>query len=214
MPLALQPMLMFHLRVLSRTFSSLVRCAADLMAHRYIPLGDPIPLVAIRHRNCRQREKHRPWLGPLMQRPLNGLHRLEAEAPVERLSAPTTTPRQPISVAVRRAQAPTGCSIQINAVDFWSRYGWHKDSVERHDPSGSDWQASPYPVSVCSCFCGDQLLVTARSPPKSVPTQRPLSATVSRSPPLRPAAGLRHERPPESPAATGSNQGHAVLWNR
>ena len=43
----------------------------------------------------------------------------------------------------------------FNAIDFWASFGWHKDSVDRYDPDGTDWETSWYPIIRFGIYLGD-----------------------------------------------------------
>lgn len=55
------------------------------------------------------------------------------------------------------------CSLpdySFNAIDFWASFGWHKDSVDRYDPDGPDWETSCYPIIRFGIYLGDYSLRT------------------------------------------------------
>jgi|TARA_B110000211_G_C13974021_1_gene506296 hypothetical protein len=43
----------------------------------------------------------------------------------------------------------------LNAVDFWSAFGWHKDSVDRYDINGADWDDPNFPIIRFGIYLGD-----------------------------------------------------------
>ena len=43
----------------------------------------------------------------------------------------------------------------LNAVDFWSAFGWHKDSVDRYDINGTDWDEPNFPIIRFGIYLGD-----------------------------------------------------------
>lgn len=43
----------------------------------------------------------------------------------------------------------------FNAVDFWSAFGWHKDSVDRYDINGADWEDPKFPIIRLGIYLGD-----------------------------------------------------------
>lgn len=43
----------------------------------------------------------------------------------------------------------------FNAVDFWASFGWHKDSVDRYDSAGADWNEKCFPIIRFGIYLGD-----------------------------------------------------------
>lgn len=43
----------------------------------------------------------------------------------------------------------------FNALNFWSSFGWHKDSVDRYDINGDDWDIKDFPIIRIGIYLGD-----------------------------------------------------------
>ena len=48
----------------------------------------------------------------------------------------------------------------FNALNFWSAFGWHKDSVDRYDMNGPDWDSNEFPIIRFGIYLGDYTLNT------------------------------------------------------
>lgn len=43
----------------------------------------------------------------------------------------------------------------LNALNFWSTFGWHKDCLDRHNEQGEDWRTKHYPIVRVGIYLGD-----------------------------------------------------------